>query len=444
MENGKHGAQKRKSAAMLEIKTEPGTCQALAKEEVLFAAQAALKTNKRRQKMKRTRGSDQRDHFSGRLHFADEAQEAKFNALPYLSIEDAIKAAMENPFDEALKEIEVAHDPGDSLLDNLQLPRVSIMDIARTRLQLQHVRVFTDRAAECLIDFCPDLLTNYQLLQVVSETKFSNTQVQIRLGHNGSMLSDSTITKRVSAALNREYDKRGAAEAARKNPEFKKTNRDMYAKYKAWRAQKRQTGVQERYSQFILIESARQHKEQQDQCPAEARHVCKTRPALRPIEPASSTVDHASSEATSHDKGKRCLPSDNGMTSLGNSSISQVDSQTECTISVETGSVQTPAAKQVMISSSLVPRPDMSYPISDAEASKAVPSEIDNLQPTALAQCRLGKHSTMDLKPQRAYNQKVQEDHGQIEDVQRQHPKIARVEGQRSIHDFFSGKGRKN
>ncbi|GAM84588.1 hypothetical protein ANO11243_025840 [Dothideomycetidae sp. 11243] len=260
MENGKHGAQQRKEAALVEgLKKDRGEDGSILEGDG-DANIGAVRPNKKRPKLKRSRNADQREHFSGRLDFADNEQEEKFKALKrYTTIEDAIKAAMINPFDEALKDIEVAHDPGDSLLDNLHLPRISIMDIARTRLQLSHVRIFTDTAAERLIDFCPDLLTNYHLLQVVSETKYGNTQVQIRLGQNGSMLSDSTITKRVSAALNREFDRTGAAEAAQQNPNFKKVNRDMYAKYKSWRAVKRQTGFQ-KVSQFILLESSRLHK----------------------------------------------------------------------------------------------------------------------------------------------------------------------------------------
>ncbi|KAF2154211.1 hypothetical protein K461DRAFT_312163 [Myriangium duriaei CBS 260.36] len=290
MENGKHGAQKRKSAAIFEgIKNDREDEETIVVGEVKTGA---IKPHKKRPKLKRSRNADQREHFSGRLDFADDEQEAKFRALrKYLSIEDAIKAAMVNPFDEALKNIEVAHDPGDSLLDNLHLPRISIMDIARTRLQLYHTRIFTDRAAECLIDFCPDLLTNYMLLQVVSETKFGNTGVQIRLGQNGSMLSDSTITKRVSAALNREYDRSGAAEAARKNPDFKKTNRDMYAKYKAWRAHRRQVGFQ-KVSHFILVESSRLYKQRLEaeelEEPLRIQNA-RAKSRLRPIEPASPT-----------------------------------------------------------------------------------------------------------------------------------------------------------
>lgn len=251
MENGKHGADKRKTAAI-----EAGELIKLEDLPPVGAISPAEKPEKKRGKSRKSTGKEQREHFSGSLIFADVASQKRFNGLSHTTIEDAINAAMLNPYDEVLMNIEVAHDPGDSILANLDRPRITIMDIARTRLQLLHVRVLTKRAAECLIDFCPDLLNTYRLLQVVSETDFGNTSVQIRLGYNGSMLSDSTITKRVSATLGREYDKEAAEIAFKKDPEFKKTNRDNYHKYKAWRSWKRVNGTP-LPNNFNLVDAAK-------------------------------------------------------------------------------------------------------------------------------------------------------------------------------------------
>lgn len=263
MENGKHGASKRKSAALAEGQKVEGEEEKITSSQTPVDQIKLERSERKRSKVKKPRNPDAREQFSGRLSFPDAQNLEAFKETGYGSIDDAVESAMLNPFEQALMNIQVQHDPGDSILANLEIPRISIMDIARTKLQLRHHKILTDEAACAIIDFCPDQLTANRLIQVASETSFGNTAIQIRLGQNGSMLSDSTITKRVSAAL--VYKETGAStmpepiksippnpenngERVITNPATLATinarnqtnlNRACYVKYKAWRAHKR-------------------------------------------------------------------------------------------------------------------------------------------------------------------------------------------------------------
>ncbi|PNS16926.1 branched-chain amino acid aminotransferase [Sphaceloma murrayae] len=252
MANGKHGARRRKLSAI------QAGCSKAADLPSYGKIKPAERPGKSKSLLRKFTGVDHPENCSINLIPADTESARKLQALPSSLIRDAIEAAMLDPFDDTYKGIEVTHNPGDSILDNLDLPRISIMDIARTRLQVRHHRVLTKRAAECIIDICPDLLITHRLLQVMTETEFGNTSTQIRLGYNGTMLSDSTLTKRVSTLLGLEFDKGKAAAAAESNKDFKKVNRDNYNKYNAWRAWKRANGTP-RPSSFDLAEAAQKY-----------------------------------------------------------------------------------------------------------------------------------------------------------------------------------------
>ncbi|KAF2228229.1 hypothetical protein BDZ85DRAFT_255624 [Elsinoe ampelina] len=260
----------------------------------------AVRPDNKRPKNKKSGLADQREHFSGRLAFADQENWEKFQILPYNTIEEAIEAAMTDPFDKNLMSIEVTHDPGDSILSDLDLPRISIMDIARTRLQLFHIRVITKRAAECMIDFCPDLLLGFRLMQVVSETDFGNTGIQFRLGYNGSMLSDSTLTKRISSAVALEHNKTRAAEANKADKDFHKEHRKNYNKYKVWRAWKRDHSTS-KPNTFSLAEAAKQYRESKTKEDAGAKLFA----SLKPKRKISGSTTSSSGSASSSKAGSR-------------------------------------------------------------------------------------------------------------------------------------------
>lgn len=85
--------------------------------------------------------------------------------------------------------------------EGLRPAEFTVRDSVLTRQQLEKTPILTFRAAECLIDFCPELLWRGTLLRVTSEGGHGNKDVRDRFCHNGSYCDKATITKRISAAL---------------------------------------------------------------------------------------------------------------------------------------------------------------------------------------------------------------------------------------------------
>ena len=83
----------------------------------------------------------------------------------------------------------------------LEQGRFSIKDTILTRQQLTNTTILTRRAAECIVDFCPDLLWREMLLRIASEAGFGNKDVRDRMCHNGNYCDKATITKRIGSAL---------------------------------------------------------------------------------------------------------------------------------------------------------------------------------------------------------------------------------------------------
>ncbi|KAF4550209.1 Hypothetical protein D9617_18g034000 [Elsinoe fawcettii] len=265
MIGGRNNATQRRQAAMKVQKDKK-------KDQLPLVGPIPLATKPKSEQSKSRRTADQREHFTGRLVFSDDVTRQRFEKLPYGTIEAAVEAAMRNPFDDDLKTIEVTYDPGDSILKDLDLPRISIVDIARTRLQMLHIPIITIRAAECIIDFCPDLLIGFRLMQVLSESSFSNNTIQLRLGYNGSMLSDSTLAKRITTAIATEHNKTRAAAAHKKDNDYHKEHRKNYIKYKTWRTWKRENS-NPRPSTFNLVEAARKYANGQEDRDAIAKQL---------------------------------------------------------------------------------------------------------------------------------------------------------------------------
>lgn len=120
------------------------------------------------------------------------------------------------------------------LTQALQLQQVvfSVRDSILTRRQLAQTPVLTDRAAQCLIDFCPDTLWRDVLLRITSETSIGPLKVRDRMCQNGNYVDRSSITKRIGAALGKKQsrakgDKEAAAAAYMQNKED-------YTKYQAF------------------------------------------------------------------------------------------------------------------------------------------------------------------------------------------------------------------
>ena len=184
--------------------------------------------------------------MSKRLCFLSDQDEQHCRALGYNTVTEAVVAAMRNPFNDGLAQIMVYNDPGDSRIPGLRVPHFSVMDFARTRLQLLHFdHTYPDLAGKRIVDFCPELLWGETLLKVTSQTSLIPCDVQKRLGLNGTMMSDSTITKRIGSAC----DKGG----------FKKTNSANHKKYQEWFRNLRAIGYVDRPSTFDLGTAAEKY-----------------------------------------------------------------------------------------------------------------------------------------------------------------------------------------
>lgn len=101
--------------------------------------------------------------------------------------------------------------------EGLQQARFSIRDTLLTRDQLKRTPVLTRRAAECIVDFCPDMLFRGMLLRITSEAGYGNKEVRDRMAHNGNYADKATITKRIGAALGQKQ----AQSQARKGKGYK-------------------------------------------------------------------------------------------------------------------------------------------------------------------------------------------------------------------------------
>lgn len=103
---------------------------------------------------------------------------------------------------EELDTFKLTWNPGRKGLayDLIQAP-FSAKDTVLTRKQLANTLILNRRAAECIIDFSPDLLWRDILLRICSEAGCGNKDVRERFCLNGCHADKATFTKRISAAL---------------------------------------------------------------------------------------------------------------------------------------------------------------------------------------------------------------------------------------------------
>lgn len=109
----------------------------------------------------------------------------------------------------------------------------SVRDTVMTRKMLATTPILTRRAAECIIDFCPDLLWRDILLRILSEASYSNKEIRDRFCLNGSWSDRATIAKRLGAALGKDTNPpRGNGKEAALD--WCETNRDDFDNYQAF------------------------------------------------------------------------------------------------------------------------------------------------------------------------------------------------------------------
>ena len=117
---------------------------------------------------------------------------------------DAIFQAYENGeiSIEQCADIKICWNAGKkSSMEELERVRFSIKDSLLTREQVDSMNVLVHKAAERIVDFCPDLVWRDMLLRITSEAGYGNKEIRDRLCHNGSYVDKATITKRIGAAL---------------------------------------------------------------------------------------------------------------------------------------------------------------------------------------------------------------------------------------------------
>ncbi|GAB7346088.1 hypothetical protein MBLNU457_4846t1 [Dothideomycetes sp. NU457] len=212
-----------------------------------FIKQSLAEGNKpaaKRPKDKKPQTKPRKGDIAGRLRFSSDEDQRRCEELGLYTVSEAVKEALRNPFNNDLAQIKVYNDPGDSRIEGLTVPDFSVMDFARTYLQLQHFEGHTlpHVAGERMIDFCPEMLRGQTIVRVTSQTDLIATDVQKRLGCNGAMLSDSTLTKRIGSAC-----EQGG---------HKETNLANHKLYQEWFRKLRNAGFHDRPSTFDLGKAA--------------------------------------------------------------------------------------------------------------------------------------------------------------------------------------------
>lgn len=132
------------------------------------------------------------------------------------TVEDLMRAGSEGKIElKYLDVIQICWNPGKKgHTEKLQQVSFSVKDTLVTRMALSTTAAFTKEAAECIIDFCPDMLFDNMLLRITSETQFRNKEVRDRMCMNGNYLDKATITKRIGSALGQKQVSSPAAESS--------------------------------------------------------------------------------------------------------------------------------------------------------------------------------------------------------------------------------------
>ncbi|KAK4506851.1 hypothetical protein PRZ48_000584 [Zasmidium cellare] len=159
------------------------------------------KEKKKREGRKGESGGD--PYHSGAFAFASSEDETYANGLGFKTPEEALEAGGAGKLEpEKQAKIKICWNPGKKgTTENLEQVKFSVRDTLATRKQLDATPILTKRAAECIIDFCPDMLWRGMLLRITSEAGWGNKDVRDRFCYNGCYCDKATITKRISAAL---------------------------------------------------------------------------------------------------------------------------------------------------------------------------------------------------------------------------------------------------
>lgn len=159
------------------------------------------KEKKKREGRKGESGGD--PYHSGAFAFASSDDEEYALGLGYKTPDEALEASASGKLEaDKQAKIKICWNPGKKgTTENLEQAKFTIRDTIATRKQLETTPILTKRAAECIVDFCPDMLWRGMLLRITSEAGYGNKDVRDRFCYNGCYCDKATITKRISAAL---------------------------------------------------------------------------------------------------------------------------------------------------------------------------------------------------------------------------------------------------
>ena len=147
--------------------------------------------------------------------------EKKAATLGKKTIDDIIFAAVGGEIDlDFCGQIIISWNPGKTPhIEELEQAQFSIKDTVLTRRQLAKTPILTRRAAECIIDFCPDMLFREMLLRITSEAGYGNKDVRTRMCYNGNYVDRATPTKRIGAALGQKQQQSTTTKGKKKQVE---------------------------------------------------------------------------------------------------------------------------------------------------------------------------------------------------------------------------------
>ncbi|KAH9826997.1 hypothetical protein Tdes44962_MAKER09887 [Teratosphaeria destructans] len=198
-------------------------------------------------------------YHSGNYAFASQADVVRAAQIGKHSPDDIIDAAESGEIDWNLcKHIMICWNPGKKgTTQDLKQGIFRVYDTLITRKQLLTRDFLTRRAAECIIDFCPDLLWRETLLRIVSEGGMGNKDVRDRFCLNGCHCDKATITKRIAAAIGQKQKsnprRAASGEAGVSSPqpgrylkgeaEWHITNQKQYYNYINWCGTRHGTSV---------------------------------------------------------------------------------------------------------------------------------------------------------------------------------------------------------
>lgn len=188
----------------------------------------------RRHKKKSEQGSNcDLSYRAGALSFAGAGDERRARAVGCIYPDDLIEdGELEKIDDKILRTINLCWRPWKNApTHDLQHATFTALESVITRRTLATTPVLTWSAAECIIDFCPDLVWHDILLRILSESGMTRKDVRTRLCQNGCYIDNVTFTGRISGALGKNETLPASKDCSSGSSERYKKNSDDFDAY---------------------------------------------------------------------------------------------------------------------------------------------------------------------------------------------------------------------